>query len=722
MKRTLSLLLTCILLLSVFTGLTLQTAAADAALTICVQYGESGTAKQIKAYTAEELAALKQTQEAGYGYYYYQGTTAKAVAATEYVPLDDLLSDAGTEFVAGDSLKFDTATGPYTKGNFSYDDVSARGVDADGNAVPTAIALCWASGTIEGETTVATLAATATNTGNLRFVSGMTSTEAEEKSARGNRMPDGLLSITIVKPEDAEPAALELYTQIGEAEPVLAKAYRASELEALKEAKAEGYGYYYYQGDATKAVAVTEYVSFDALLLDAGASFEAGDKLAINTNTGLYTKGDFSYEDLSTRGVDIDGNTVPTAIALTWNSGTINEESTFAALVETVYNSGNLRFVSGMTAEEAENKTAAGKRMPTGVTSITVVKPEPEVPAALEVYTKTGEAEPELTKSYTLAELADLQETNEAGYSYVYWKNGEMKTVVATEFVTLDGLLSDAGTTFGAGDELKFTCSDGPYPKGDFHYEIMAERGYDNEGNAVPSAFALTYGSTLEAQENTGKIRFVCGATTAEIEEQSAAGARMPSEVLAVTILKPEQTPQPTNPFSDVAEGAYYYDAVLWAVENGVTKGTSETTFSPAKTCTRAEAVTFLWRAAGSPEPTGSEQPFTDVKEGVYYYNAVLWAVEKKVTAGTSATTFSPNKTCSRAEIVTFLWRAAGSTEPTANDNPFGDVKAGVYYYNAVLWAVENKVTAGTSATTFSPNKTCTRGEIVTFLYRNYQK
>lgn len=179
------------------------------------------------------------------------------------------------------------------------------------------------------------------------------------------------------------------------------------------------------------------------------------------------------------------------------------------------------------------------------------------------------------------------------------------------------------------------------------------------------------------------------------------------------------ERPKPTlNPFVDVREGEYYYDAVLWAVENGITAGTSATTFSPTVGCTRAQVVTFLWRTAGEPAPTTSNTPFTDVAKGTYYYSAVLWAVEKGITAGTSATTFSPDDTCTRAQIVTFLWRYKGQPEPLAANNPFRDVYKSAYYAKAVLWAAENGVTSGTSASTFSPDDTCTRAQVVTFLYR----
>ena len=174
------------------------------------------------------------------------------------------------------------------------------------------------------------------------------------------------------------------------------------------------------------------------------------------------------------------------------------------------------------------------------------------------------------------------------------------------------------------------------------------------------------------------------------------------------------------NPFVDVKGDDYFYKPVKWAVLNNVTKGTDETHFSPNATCTRAQVVTFLWRAIGSPEPKGTDNPFKDVKEDDYYYKAVLWAVENGITAGTSASTFSPNAGCTRAQVVTFLWRAEGEPGNTLPSNPFVDVKDGEYYYPAVMWAVENNITKGTDETHFSPNATCTRAQIVTFLHRDY--
>ena len=174
-------------------------------------------------------------------------------------------------------------------------------------------------------------------------------------------------------------------------------------------------------------------------------------------------------------------------------------------------------------------------------------------------------------------------------------------------------------------------------------------------------------------------------------------------------------------PFTDVADDAYYADAVAWAVANNVTSGVSATSFVPNASCTRGQMVTFLWRAAGSPEPKSTTTAFTDVKSGAYYEKAVAWAVENNVTTGTSSTTFSPDASVTRAQAVTFQWRANASPA-AASASSFTDVAASAYYASAVNWAVENNVTNGTSTATFSPNADCTRAQIVTFLYRAMAK
>lgn len=222
--------------------------------------------------------------------------------------------------------------------------------------------------------------------------------------------------------------------------------------------------------------------------------------------------------------------------------------------------------------------------------------------------------------------------------------------------------------------------------------------------SSKPAVAAVDKSGKVTAKgEGTATITVTCGTKSA---------------ACTVTVSKPLVPEVPGTSFTDVPTGAYYEEAVGWAVEKGITKGTSDSTFTPDGVCTRAQAVTFLWRAAGSPAAKAGSLPFADVKAGSYYNDAVRWAVENGVTVGTSATTFSPNATCSRAQIVTFLWRAQKS--PAAGSaNPFDDVAGSAYYADAVQWAVQKDITKGTGATAFSPDANCIRAQIVTFLYRS---
>ena len=242
----------------------------------------------------------------------------------------------------------------------------------------------------------------------------------------------------------------------------------------------------------------------------------------------------------------------------------------------------------------------------------------------------------------------------------------------------------------------KVTADNKAAAKGDtVTLTVTPDKGYTLETLIVTDK----NGSELKLTEKDGKYTFT-----------------MPASNVTVKATFMEDNSM-LNFFVDVPADAYYYDAVLWAVENDITSGVDETHFAPNATCTRAQAVTFLWRAAGSPEPESSEMTFTDVAEGSYYHDAVLWAVENGITKGTSDTTFSPDATCSRGQIVTFLWRSLESPD-AGGANPFTDVAADAYYADAVLWAVENGITTGTADTTFSPNDDCTRAQIVTFLWR----
>ena len=206
------------------------------------------------------------------------------------------------------------------------------------------------------------------------------------------------------------------------------------------------------------------------------------------------------------------------------------------------------------------------------------------------------------------------------------------------------------------------------------------------------------------------------GASPWENQISTLGGDRTDYKYVGIEVQKP------LNPFADVGTADFCYESVLWAVYHDpqITNGTDRIHFSPIATCTRGQVVTFLWRAAGCPKPKGSN-PFNDVASDAFYYKAVLWAVEKGITNGTGPDTFSPDQGCTRGQVVTFLWRAADSPEPIRTYNPFRDVTQDAYYYKAVLWAVGQGITKGTSDTKFSPDKTCTRGQIVTFLCRDDQ-
>ena len=253
----------------------------------------------------------------------------------------------------------------------------------------------------------------------------------------------------------------------------------------------------------------------------------------------------------------------------------------------------------------------------------------------------------------------------------------------------------------------------------DSYYTIKATAGTGGSispsGNvSVREGRDQTFTITPDKSYAVSNVK-IDGKSIGAVKSYTFENVRRP-HTIEVIFMKANGNPQ-TGVFVDVATGSYYEDAVDWAVENGITQGTDDTHFSPDGICTRAQAVTFLWRAAGSPAPRSRTVPFTDVPAGSYYYDAVLWAVENGITEGTSDTTFSPNMTCTRAQIVAFLWRSEKS--PAAGTaNPFADVKSTAYYADAVLWAVKENITRGTTNTTFSPDADCTRSQIVTFLWR----
>lgn len=302
-------------------------------------------------------------------------------------------------------------------------------------------------------------------------------------------------------------------------------------------------------------------------------------------------------------------------------------------------------------------------------------------------------------------------------YKFDGWKCG------STTYYAGDEVTVNADMTFTAQWKERFPDgpSSGSSSSSGTEYAVTVDAGKNGDVTVSPKRAEEGDTVTITAEPDKGyevDEVIVTDASGDEIRVRDRGDGEytftMPDSKVTVEVTFVEERDE--LPFVDVAADAYYYDAVAWAVENGVTGGTTATTFSPNSPCTRAQTVTFLWRAAGCPTPTTTVNPFTDVTPSDYYYEAVLWAVENGITGGITATTFGPGVTCTRAQVATFLWRY--SKEEASTLPSFTDVAEGDYYYGAVAWAVENGVTTGVTDTTFQPTNPCTRGQIVTFLYR----
>ena len=335
------------------------------------------------------------------------------------------------------------------------------------------------------------------------------------------------------------------------------------------------------------------------------------------------------------------------------------------------------RHLSSITVEENENGTiTASARYAVSGTEITLTG-NPNSGYRFSKWSLT----PELTvtdNKFTMPEGA-------VTVSAVFARRSSSSTYPITVKDSKNGSASSSHKSASSGTTVTIT--------------VMPDKGYTLETLTVTDK----NGKEVKLTEKNGKYTFTMPASKVEIKATFMDGNAM------------------LNYFVDVKANDYFYDAVLWAAQKGITSGTDAVHFTPDGVCSRAQAVTFLWRAAGSPAPKSVSMPFTDVPKGSYYEMAVLWAVENGITKGTSDTTFSPDATCSRAQIVTFLWRSQKSPA-VGSLNPFTDVSANAYYTDAVLWAVEENITKGTTATTFSPDTDCTRAQIVTLLYRAYVK
>ena len=337
----------------------------------------------------------------------------------------------------------------------------------------------------------------------------------------------------------------------------------------------------------------------------------------------------------------------------------------------------------------------------------------------------------------------------DASYQYT-WSNGQTtqtitgipadRLIATTVTVTSEGLYGKLTAQLNVPSSVLPAVTAGPNA-------LSVQLNAAGAGRNIPAAtqyvVALYQGNTLVETKTVSTVQTVAfsglSSGTAYTLKSYAVSPVGRSDILSQTVTtasgssgghtssgsnssRPSDPKPPVNDpstgFTDVKNDAYYADAVKWAVDRGITNGQTTTLFGAEASCTRAQIVTFLWRAAGSPVPQTTKNPFTDLSEDAYYYQAVLWAVEQGITVGTTETTFDPDQTCTRGEAVTFLHRNAG--EPVAAGNHgFQDVNGSDYYDNAVQWAREKNITSGTTETTFSPNAHCTRGQIVTFLYRN---
>ena len=365
---------------------------------------------------------------------------------------------------------------------------------------------------------------------------------------------------------------------------------------------------------------------------------------------------------------------------------------------------------------------AVGKWMPAGVlTPLEVlVQCNNHQGQRYTITFKGNGGSPSVTSMTTIDQkLPELPTATHSGrYSFDGWyteKNGGTKITTATLF--------DKDTTVYA--HWTYTGSTGG--GGVTTYPITVKSAKNGDVTASHKSAAKGTTITLTVDPNKGYVLDTLTVLDGKdkdlklTEKNGKFTFTMPASKVTVAATFKASTPTGKNPFIDVPAGSYYEDAVIWAVDKGITTGTSATTFNPNGICTRAQAVTFLWRAAGSPAAKSAVMPFTDVKAGSYYYDAVLWAVEQGITKGTSDTMFSPDATCTRAQIVTFLWRSQKS--PAAGTaNPFADVAADTYYIDAVLWAVKHNITVGTTVSIFSPDEECPRAQIVTFLYRAHNK
>ena len=732
--------------------------AEPVVLTVYEQY-EDENVVSTKTYTASDLDALAKKGVVGYQFWSMTSGEEKTVAANEYVTIADLLADAGLDFADGDTVTASSGDGTTAGMTFADGNTYKYYIDdetKEAKEVPAAILLSWNSGSGSAEE----VAKTAYRSGNLRFAYGIS--EEQYGTIHGKRLISGVTAITVVHPARTVLSVLEK-TEGSDA--VTVKSYKVADLDALKTEGTIGYQFWKTGSDVEQTMAATEYVTIENLLADAGVDFAAGDTVSAADATGFAS--DLSYEDMGTYKYycTADGATeVPAALALSWATGT-GDLASVAAKAE---NTGNIRFGYGISEAQYEAKNVGGKRLVSKIATITVTHPAPTVLTVLE---KTEGSDAATVKSYTAAELDALKTEGTIGYQF--WKTGSdvEQTMAATEYVTIENLLADAGVDFAAGDTV--SASDPTGFASDLTYEDMGIYKYycaADGATEVPAALALSWAtgtgdlaSVAAKAENTGNIRFGYGISQEQYEAKNVGGKRLVSKIATVTVTHAapckhettelrnavlatcttdgytgdvvctncgatvktgEKIPAfgcPGADFTDMPAVTYWsHNALDYALQNSLLYGTSATTIAPQENTTRAMLVSILYRQEGKPAVQAASS-FTDVAENMWYADAVAWAAENGIVYGVTEDKFDPNGNLTREQIAAILYRYAGfkgrDTAARADLASFPDADAvSSYAKDAMSWAVAENILAGSKTsdgtTYLQPRNTATREQV----------
>ena len=510
-----------------------------------------------------------------------------------------------------------------------------------------------------------------------------------------------------------EPVVLTVYERYEGESAVVAKTYTLSELKAL--AQTEVVGYQHWKNGSEKVIASNLYATVGSLLADAGVEFGAGDAVTAADPTDFTST--LTYEDSGVYKYYVNEE---------GGSGTPED------IAKTAYISGSLRFAYGITEQQYADQSAQGKRLASNVVTLTVTHPERVV---LTVYEQAEGGEAKEVKSYKPSELAALATEGAAGYQF--WKKGEAQLVAATEYVTINDLLTDAGITFSDLDTVTAAAADGfsselTYADNETYRYYITEDGKTE----VPAILALTWASgsgTLEevaaAAKNTGSFRFCYGISEQQYADQSAQGKRLASNIATITVVRAAKAEDPwVNPFRDVTESDWFYDDVRFANQNGLFNGVEKDLFAPEKSMTRGMLVTVLWRLDGETAPK-TATTFTDVDANAYYADAVAWAAESGIVNGIGGNKFDPEGNVTREQIAAILFRYAAfkgvDTAARADLTAFPDAeKTSAYARDALSWAVAAELVKGTkegSTIYLDPQGSATRAQVAAILSRYAQ-